>query len=103
MRYWGLIVLSSFKEEAHTFTEIAQSMATGDNENLVRVRAAEFLGLVHAENPGPFVDALRKTDNTIEAMIILNTIVLLKDFHDYQIEVNPDIFRLSGRRMRNLI
>jgi len=93
VRYWGLIVLSGFGEEAHTFTEIAQSMATGDSENLVRVRAAEFLGLVHAENPGHYlVDALRKTDNTIEAMIILNSIVLLQDFHDYQIEVSPDMF-----------
>ena len=52
-----------------------------------------FSAYYSTENPGPlFVDALRKTDNTIEAMIILNTIVLLKDFHDYQIEVTTDMF-----------
>jgi HEAT repeat protein len=92
MRYWGLIVLSSFKDKAQTFIEIARRMATEDVENLVRLRAAEFLGLVQAENPAPYlIDALRTAKNEMEAVIILNTIVLLQDFHGYQIEVSSDI------------
>ena len=93
MRYWGLIVLSSFREEAHTFIGTARRMATEDEENLVRLRAAEFLGLVQAENPAPYlIEALRTADNEMEAVLILNTIVLLQDFHGHQIEVSSDIF-----------
>ena len=93
MRYWGLIVSSSFREEAHTYIETARRMATEDGENLVRLRAAEFLGLVQAENPAPYlIEALRTANNEIEAVLILNTIVLLQDFHGHQIEVSSDIF-----------
>ena len=93
MRYWGLIVLSSFREEAHTYIETARRMATEDGENLVRLRAAEFLGLVQAENPAPYlIEALRTANNEMEAVLILNTIVLLQDFHGHQIEVSSDIF-----------
>ena len=93
MRYWGLIVLSSFREEAHTFIETARRIATEDRENLVRLRAAEFLGLVQAENPAPYlIEALRTANNEMEAVLILNTIVLLQDFHGHQIEVSSDIF-----------
>ena len=93
MRYWGLIVLSSFREEAHTFIETARRIATEDGENLVRLRAAEFLGLVQAENPAPYlIEALRTANNEMEAVLILNTIVLLQDFHGHQIEVSSDIF-----------
>lgn len=92
VRYWGLIVLSSFGEEAHSFTEIARRMATKDEENLVRVRAAEFLGLIQAENPASYlIDTLLNANNEMEAVIILNTIVLLQDFSGYQIAVSPDL------------
>jgi len=104
-RYWGLIVLSSFGEEAYTFVEIARRMATEDGENLVRLRAAEFLGLVQAENPAPYlIDALRAANNEMEAVIILNTIVLLQDFHGHQIEVSSDIFpsQWQSNRQSNL-
>ena len=92
MRYWGLIVLSSFKKKR---IPLSRRSANGNRrqENLVRLRAAEFLGLVQAENPAPYlIEALQTDNNEMEAMIILNTIVLLQDFHGYQIEVSSDIF-----------
>ena len=67
-------------------------MATKDEENLVRVRAAEFLGLIQAENPASYlIDTLLNANNEMEAVIILNTIVLLQDFSGYQIAVSPDL------------
>ena len=87
-RYWALIVLSSFGQDAQSFISLARKIAVEDEENLVRVRAAEFLGLVGAENPEPYlIEALRKSRTEIEAVIILNTVVLLRDYAGYQIEV----------------
>ena len=42
VRYWGLIVCSSFGEKAKSFRKKAIKIATMDGENLVRMRAAEF-------------------------------------------------------------
>tara|TARA_B100001057_G_scaffold289140_1_gene289247 strand:- start:955 stop:2691 length:1737 start_codon:yes stop_codon:yes gene_type:complete len=87
-RYWALIVLSSFGYDAKSFVSLARKIAFEDEENLVRVRAAEFLGLVGAENPESYlVEALRNSRTEMEAVIILNSVVLLRDYAGYQIEI----------------
>ena len=79
-RYWGLIVCSSFGEEAYIFYDKARELAKEDEENLVQVRAAEFLGLVQIENPvDRLTNCLKKANTHAEANLILNSIVLLKD------------------------
>lgn len=79
-RYWGLIACSSHGESAKAFLPRAKLLATKDPERLVRVRAAEFLGLIAAADPRkPILDALKQTDSGIEATLILNTLVLLRD------------------------
>lgn len=79
-RYWGLIVCSSQGKAALPLVERAKRIAATDPERLVRVRAAEFLGLVGAADPRPIIeDALLKSDSVVEANLILNTAVLLED------------------------
>jgi len=77
--YWGLIVCSSFGKEAEPFYDIVRELCLHE-DLLVRVRAAEFLGLTCTEDPVPVItEALRQTSNGIEALLILNSMVLLMD------------------------
>ena len=68
VRYWGLIACSSHGEAAKGFAEKA------------RIVAAEFLGLLGAGDPRPtLMAALKRTQSGVEAALILNTVVLLRD------------------------
>ncbi len=77
--YWGLIVCSCFAQEAEPFFGIAKQLCNHENL-LVRTRAAEFLGLTGVEDPVPVItQALQQSGDGIEALLMLNTLVLLMD------------------------
>lgn len=98
-RYWGLIVCSSFMEEAKGFVEKAKSIAAQDTENLVRVRAAEFLGLLKEEVPAPvIIEVLAHANNEVEADLTLNTVILLKDLSGFKFDIDPEIFPADWRK-----
>jgi hypothetical protein len=79
-RYWGLIVCSCFGPQAADFTETARSLAAHDPDVLTRVRAAEFLALIGADDPRPVImDCLAASQSGIQANLILNSAVLLQD------------------------
>jgi len=79
-RYWGLIVCSTFGEDASEFFAKAKEMAVNDPSPLNRARAAEFLGLTGAADPVPLImAALAACEDSWEALLILNTAVLLQD------------------------
>jgi len=79
-RYWGLITCSAFGEQAAPFYEKAETIAAQDEVSYVRIRAAEFLGLTGAADPRPIMnDVLAKVSDPMEANLILNSVVLLKD------------------------
>ena len=79
-RYWGLITCSAFGQRAASFRDKAQELAESDGHLLVRSRAAEFLALTSDYDPCPVLtDVLRKSEDPIEANLILNTVVLLRD------------------------
>ena len=79
-RYWGLIVCSAHGKSAESFVDKATGLAADDSELLVRARAAEFLGLIGAADPRPVIeDVLLESDSKVEANLILNTAVLLRD------------------------
>lgn len=92
-RYWGLIVCSSFGEEAAPFGDKALKIALQDDNNLVRMRAAEFLGLTKTANPRfMLVDCLKDAQTATEANLVLNTIALLHDLGlNYQFELKLDL------------
>lgn len=94
-RYWGLIVCSSFGEEAAPFYEQARQLAAADSENLVRLRAAEFLALTGVADPAPvIVETLKNARTPVEANLILNTVALLEFVKpEYQITLKKDYFK----------
>ena len=95
-RYWALIVLSSFGEQANIYAQRANDIAQSDDENLVRLRAIEFLALIGRENPSQLLPALLiSAANEVEATIILNTAVLLRDFTEYDIQIDSEMIPLS--------
>ncbi len=87
-RYWGLIVCSRFGEDAKEMLPVIKRMAQKDSELINRVRAAEYLGITGAENPVQYItDALYDSEDAVEALLILNTIVLLKDGYGYSFQI----------------
>lgn len=100
-RYWGLIVCSSYGKQATPFVDRAKRIADGDSELMIRTRAAEFLGLTESADPRPtLLDVLAKTESGVEAGLILNTLVLLRDGkpgYEFTIQ-KEDLARLKGEK-----
>jgi len=94
MRYWGLIVCSSFGDKASGFYDTARGL-TSDKNLLVRTRAAEFLGLTGTEDPVDVITAaLKETNDPTEANLMLNTVVLLQDgSHKYSFDIRESLFK----------
>ncbi|MFO7935056.1 MAG: sulfatase-like hydrolase/transferase [Bacteroidales bacterium] len=78
-KYWGLIVCSSFGKKAAEFTDKAEELTTHPNF-LVRTRAAEFLGITGDHRAVEVITGcLEETEDPIEALLMLNTVVFLMD------------------------
>ena len=96
-RYWGLIACSSFGEEANSVTPQIQNLMSKDRENLVRLRALEYLML----NQKPFSskipeELLRSSKSETEANLILNSFALMKSLNpDFEINVTKNIFPIE--------
>ena len=107
-RYWAMINCSAFGEEASCFYNDAKKLAANDPCRLVRVRAAEFLALNRQADPRPvLVEVLNETDDPIEANLILNTVVLLRDGecgYDFNVNdiKNASWMKKSGEFTRRL-
>ena len=88
--YWGLIVCSSFGKEAAPFCDLARRLCSHP-DLLVRTRAAEFLGITGETSPDDVLTgALRETNDPWEALLILNTVVLLRDGYGYDLSVEEE-------------
>lgn len=100
--YWGLISCSCFGKRAGEFYYRAKELCTHDNL-LVRIRAAEFLGLTGIVDPAPvIIQALEESEDAIEALLILNSLVLLRDGSaaiDFDLSKLSLAPQLSGDRM----
>lgn len=98
-RYWALIACSCFGDEAATMTSTAQKLATSDTENLVRMRAAEFLGIIGDGNSVSLLTEILKNSSTApEALLILNTMTALHDGpHAYRF---PNARQAIGNRFK---
>ena len=78
-RYWALIVCGCFADKAKPLVAAARQKLE-DDALLVRVRAAEFLATVGAEDPCPtLIDVLNTTTSAVEALITLNSVVYVRD------------------------
>jgi len=91
VRYWALIVASSFGKAQKGMVEKARDIAASDPKPLVRVRAAQFLALVKAQSPQDvYLDALKESTSALEAGLILNSLTQLRDGQPgYEFEITP--------------
>ncbi|MEW4563952.1 sulfatase-like hydrolase/transferase [Bremerella sp. JC770] len=79
-RYWGVIACTSHGQAALPLRKQLESLASSDSENLVRVRAAEYLALHAGVDPAAAMKkAIADAETATEANLILNTVVLLRD------------------------
>ncbi|MGF1584231.1 MAG: sulfatase [Bacteroidales bacterium] len=91
-RYWGIIVCSSFGKSAGEMIPLLKQVAQTDPEYINRVRAAEFLAITGVEDPAPvMINALYQTRDENEALLILNSIVLMQDgYSGYSFDIQPE-------------
>lgn len=96
-RYWGLIVCSCFGESARDQVPAARELLM-DDELLVRVRAAEFLGLLNAADPRPaLLGVLAESESSVAALLTMNTIAFLRDHTDAP-QIDPKTFQIRANR-----
>jgi len=95
-RYWALIVCSSFGEKINVLTPAIKEIAENDEQGINRVRAAEYLGLIKAVDPTTvMIEALYSAKHETEALLILNSIVLLNS-HDYGYNFDIDENKINS-------
>jgi arylsulfatase A-like enzyme len=85
-RYWALIACSAHGPAARELLSVTRSLEDSDPELLVRLRALEFRGLVDRHDPvsagevaASLTSLLAQTRSPVEALMMLNTVVLLRD------------------------
>ncbi len=80
VRYWAAMVCAAFGDHARSLAEEAKPLLR-DEASTVRIRAAEFLGLLGAINPQPvLVEIVNTTPNPVVATEALNSVVWFRDF-----------------------
>lgn len=91
-RYWGAMVASAFRKQAKSLSEDVARLLN-DEEEVVRMRAAEFLGIIGVINPQiPLTRIVNTTSDPVVATEALNSIVLFKDFYDDRYPVKRSDF-----------
>ena len=92
-RYWGAMVCTAFGDKAVELTDTVEPLL-GDVSNPVRVRAAEFLGLIGKINPQTVLtEIVNTTELEVEAVEALNSVVWFKDFFNDKYPVERADFK----------
>jgi len=88
-RYWAMIAAASFGVDAISLKEEIMLVANNDAENMVRTRAAEYLGLIGESPVSAMTKALYNSTNATEVLLIFNSIVLMQDgYKDYKFDLD---------------
>lgn len=96
LRYWGIIVCSTFGDQAAEFVPQAIEISQRDSKYINKVRAAEFLGLIKAADPAEVMtNALYESQDETEVLLILNSIVLMRDLNHQYYAFNIDLDKIS--------
>ncbi|MFW6169535.1 MAG: sulfatase-like hydrolase/transferase [Planctomycetota bacterium] len=95
-RYWAMTLCATFGPTAKPLAEKARKLLK-DDEPLVRVRAAEFLGRIRAADPmPPLMDVLKTSDSYPTAAIAMNTVVYLRDALGYECDISKEDVKATG-------
>ena len=87
-RYWACITCAVHGEAAKPLVPNAKKLLADENL-MVRVRAAEFLGSIKAIDPMPIlVSVLNESVSPQEVLLTFNTIVYLRDYKSYEFDLS---------------
>lgn len=86
-RYWACVTAAVCGKSARALAPSATKLLQDDNR-MVRVRAAEFLGSIRAADPMPTLySVLNSATTEQELMLTFNTVVYLRDVMGYDFDV----------------
>lgn len=93
-RYWALVACSSFGKKATPFLNKAVQISKDDDENLVRLRAVEFLMLNNQMVAADMImEIIKNAKSETETNLILNSVALLKTVKpDFKINIPKTMF-----------
>lgn len=94
VRYWGLIVSSTFGNKAMENKDEINLIFENDSENLVRIRAAEFMMLNNLEISELKINSLLSASTQeAEVNLMLNTLANVKTINpNYKLNLNKEVF-----------
>jgi arylsulfatase A-like enzyme len=88
-RYWGLTVCCQFGKRAISLRDEARERLR-DRDELIRLRAAEFLAILGTDPPQPVIrEILTNSEDPVVNLMALQTVVFLRDVHGYEFEITP--------------
>ena len=100
-RYWAMMTCAAMGVKASSITSEALPLLD-DSQEVVRIRAAEFLGIIGKVNPQTtLIKLINNTSDPIVATEALNAVVLFRDFYGDKFPVTRDDFNpiVSGADM----
>ena len=88
IRFWAVTACSCLGTAAQSLaTEVKPLLR--DPDDMVRVRAAEFLGILQVHDPSPtLLDVLARNGSNAAAAMTMNTLVFLRDHHGHTFEID---------------
>ena len=93
IRYWAAMACTSFGETASDLADDVMPLLK-DKSLAVRIRAAEFLGLIGEINPQTVLtEVVNTTDNAVVATEALNSVVWFRDFFEDRYPVARSDFK----------
>lgn len=107
-RYWAATVAAGFGKDALILKDALKDIANNDVENMVRIRAAEYLGMI-GETPVPaMTSALYNSTDPTEVLLMFNSIVLMQDGNkeyqfDFELDKISDEVRADKQVKRRLV
>lgn len=93
LRYSAAMTCSAIGNEAASLAPVVRTLLN-DDALVVRMRAAEFLGLIDQLDPQPVLTSIvNETDNPVEAAEALNSIVYFRDCHQPAYAIQPSALK----------
>lgn len=100
-RYWAINACTSFGKQAKMFCKEALKMSKNDNQFINKVKAAEFLGVIGKKNPVKVMtQALYETKDANEALLILNSIVVMQDAFGYKFSFDKNKLKTASKEIQ---
>ena len=97
VRYWGAMVCTAFGAGAVELADEVQPLLS-DEVEIVRVRAAEFLGRIGKINPQPVLtEIVNTTRDPVVATEALNSVAWFRDFFEGRYPVRRSDFRPAAK------